>query len=262
MQPLISVIINCHNGEKYLQKSINSLLLQTYKKWELIFWDNNSKDRSKEIVLGFRDKRIKYFKAKKFSKLYHARNLAIKKAKGEYISFLDTDDWWAPNFLKNHYKKIEITKSNIVYSNYYIYNEKKKFFKLRSNKNMPNGLITQKLLDDYNIGILAVLIKKEVFKKNKFNSSYNIIGDFDFFINLSKTLNFHSIQSSSAYYRIHDNNFSNIKISMYIEELTKWIKINKFSLLKNKFNLNSVKFFLFKMKIKFFLKKLNLFKGP
>jgi hypothetical protein len=127
---------------------------------------------------------------------------------------------------------------------------------------MPNGLITQKLLDDYNIGIIAVLIKKVVFKKNKFNSSYNIIGDFDFFINLSKKFNFHSIQSSSAYYRIHDNNFSNIKISMYIEELTKWIKINKFSLLKNKFNLNSVKFFLFKMKIKFFLKKLNLFKGP
>ena len=47
-KPLISIIINCHNGEKYLRKSISSVLNQTYKNWEIIFFDNNSNDKSKK----------------------------------------------------------------------------------------------------------------------------------------------------------------------------------------------------------------------
>ena len=61
-KPLVSVIMNCHNGEKYLIESISSLITQSYKNWELIFWDNNSTDNSKKIVIKFKDKRIKYNK--------------------------------------------------------------------------------------------------------------------------------------------------------------------------------------------------------
>tara|TARA_Y100001970_G_scaffold58208_1_gene73805 strand:- start:13207 stop:13386 length:180 start_codon:yes stop_codon:yes gene_type:complete len=53
--------MNCHNGEAFLKESINSVINQTYKNWELIFWDNFSNDRSKEILLKFSDNRIKYF---------------------------------------------------------------------------------------------------------------------------------------------------------------------------------------------------------
>ena len=93
-QPLVSVIINCFNGEKYLSEAINSVLLQTYKNWELIFWDNQSSDRSAEIALSYDDPRIKYFYASKHTLLYEARNQAIEKSKGEFIAFLDVDDWW------------------------------------------------------------------------------------------------------------------------------------------------------------------------
>lgn len=252
--PLISVIMNCHNGESFLTKSIQSILNQSYRNWELIFWDNKSQDRSKEIVLSFKDKRIRYFKTNKLSKLYKARNFALNKAKGEYISFLDTDDWWSPNFLKKHIKKIKETKSNLVYSNYYIYNQKSKNIELRSNKKMPSGIITQKLLDRYNIGIISVLLKKNIFKKFRFNGNYNIIGDFDFFINLSKKFNFYSIQTPLAYYRIHDNNFSNLNNSMYIKELSIWLNKNKHSLLKRNLSFNSLKVLLLKLRIKFFFK--------
>ena len=93
-KPLISIIMNCYNGEKYLKKSIKSVINQNYKNWELIFWDNKSSDNSKKILKEFKDNRIKYFFSKKFTNLYEARNLAIKKSKGSYICFLDTDDWW------------------------------------------------------------------------------------------------------------------------------------------------------------------------
>ena len=61
VKPLISVIINCHNGEKYLHSCIKSIINQSYKKWELIFFDNASIDNSAKIIRGYKDKRIKYF---------------------------------------------------------------------------------------------------------------------------------------------------------------------------------------------------------
>ena len=62
--PLISIIINCFNGEKFLSQSIKTVFDQTYSNWEIIFWDNKSTDKSKEIIKSFKDSRIKYFYSK------------------------------------------------------------------------------------------------------------------------------------------------------------------------------------------------------
>ena len=124
-KPLVSIIMNCYNGEKYLKESIKSIINQTYKNWELIFWDNCSTDNSKKITKKFKDNRIYYFKSKQFVNLYEARNLALKKCKGKYISFLDTDDKWKPNKL---YKQISFFKKNknikMLYSNYIVQKKK------------------------------------------------------------------------------------------------------------------------------------------
>ena len=68
MKPLISIIMNCFNGEEFLSKSLESIIKQTYANWELIFWDNQSSDRSYEIVNSLNDNRIKYFLAKEHTK--------------------------------------------------------------------------------------------------------------------------------------------------------------------------------------------------
>ena len=112
-KPLVSVIMNCHNGSKFLEQSIDSIISQTYKNWELIFWDNVSQDDSKKIINKFSDNRIKYFKSKKFNRLYKSRNLAIQNAKGEFISFLDTDDLWQKDKLEkqmNFFQKMKVIK--------------------------------------------------------------------------------------------------------------------------------------------------------
>ena len=59
---LVSVIVNCHNGEQYLEECIKSVINQSYENWELIFWDNCSSDNSKLVLEKFSDKRIKYFR--------------------------------------------------------------------------------------------------------------------------------------------------------------------------------------------------------
>ena len=121
---LVSIIMNCHNGQQYLKYSLKSIFNQTYKNWELIFWDNLSTDGSKKILDQFRDKRVKYYKSKKFISLYKARNLAISIAKGKYISFLDTDDLWKKNKLFDQVKILQKNKKvDIIYSNYDLKNE-------------------------------------------------------------------------------------------------------------------------------------------
>ena len=59
--PLVSIIMNCYNGEKYLAQSLQSIISQTYENWEIIFWDNLSSDNSKKILNGFNDKKNKIF---------------------------------------------------------------------------------------------------------------------------------------------------------------------------------------------------------
>ncbi len=253
---LVSVIMNCHNGEKFLNDSVKSVINQTYQNWELIFFDNASNDNSKKIIQGFKENRIKYFFSKKFLNLYAARNEAIEKSNGKYISFLDIDDYWAPNKLVEQVKFLENNKEyKIVYSNYYVQNDKKRKKFIKYQNQLPSGLIAQKLLDKYCVGILTVLLEKRFFEKNYFNSNFNIIGDFDFIINLSKKFKIGSIQEPLANYRLHENNFSTKKIELHKKELEFWIKENQNKLSLQNLNLRNQKIYLFKLKFKSFLSK-------
>ena len=87
---LVSIIMNCHNGDKYLKEALNSVILQSYKRWELIFYDNNSTDKSAKILKSYRDKRIKYYKSN-FVNLGIARKKAFMLCTGDYVTFLDCD---------------------------------------------------------------------------------------------------------------------------------------------------------------------------
>ena len=97
---LISVIVNCCNGETYLENCINSILNQTYSNYEIIFLDNNSSDNSLDVIKKFNNSKIKIYKTNSYLKLYDARNLAVEKSNGEFITFLDTDDWWTKDKLQ------------------------------------------------------------------------------------------------------------------------------------------------------------------
>ncbi len=227
--PLVSIIMNCYNGQKFIAESVKSILAQTYKNFEVIFWDNQSNDNSAEIYKSFKDKRLKYYYANTHTSLYEARNFAIKKAKGKLISFLDTDDLWIKDKLNLQVKKFRNKKIGLVYSNYYILNQitgfKKKFYKRR----LPEGFIFENLLKEYFIGICTVMLKRSIFQNNRqlFNKKYNIIGDFDLFMRISKKNYFSSINFPLAIYRVHNKSLSNQNYKMHISELKFWIKNQK-----------------------------------
>ena len=99
-KPLVSVIMNCLNCEQYLNEAIDSVYAQTYENWEIIFWDNDSCDNSKNIAKSY-DSRLKYFSSDETCILGKARTMAVQEARGEYLAFLDCDDIWFKDKLKN-----------------------------------------------------------------------------------------------------------------------------------------------------------------
>ena len=125
-QPLISVIVNCYNGEKFIDRCILSILEQTYKNFEVIFWNNKSTDNTLRIIQKYSDVRIKVFNSKIHTNISYARNEAIKKSKGEYICFLDIDDYWDQNKLEHQLKSFTSEEIGLSFTNFWYVNSQKK----------------------------------------------------------------------------------------------------------------------------------------
>lgn len=257
---LISVIVNCFNGETYLENCINSILHQTYSNYEIIFLDNNSSDNSLDIIKKFSNPKIKIYKTNSYLKLYDARNLAVEKSNGEFITFLDTDDWWTKDKLK---KQIEFFAKNkkidFIYSNYYIFYSNKNKNKIKIAHNfLPYTNIVQENLKNYKIGIPTTMLKRDIFNHYRFDSKYEIIGDFDFFIRVIQNYKTGVIKEPLAYYRLHDKNFSKKKSQLYIKELEHWLLLNQNSFENKGFSITAQKYYLLKLKIKELFKKFKI----
>src|SRR5579871_5540987 len=93
--PWVSVIMNCYNGERFVKQAIDSVYSQTFTNWEIIFWDNASTDRTAEIA-GSYDNRLRYFRGEVNVPLGQARRLAMARARGEWLAFVDHDDRCLP----------------------------------------------------------------------------------------------------------------------------------------------------------------------
>ena len=121
MDDLISIIMPSFNTGKYITETIESVLAQSYKNWELIIVDDCSSDNTDEIVSTYlSDDRIQYLKNEKNSGAAFSRNIALRKAKGKWIAFLDSDDLWMPEKLE---KQLSFMKSNGYFFSYTDYEE-------------------------------------------------------------------------------------------------------------------------------------------
>lgn len=97
--PLVSVVIPTYNYGRYLGRALQSVLDQAYTKWEVIVIDNHSTDNTDEVMASYSDSRITYLKIHNNGVIAASRNAGIRVAKGEWIAFLDSDDWWTSNKL-------------------------------------------------------------------------------------------------------------------------------------------------------------------
>ena len=126
----VSVIIPVYNVEKYLRQNLQSVADQTLKEIEIICVDDGSTDSSFEIVQEFAAKDPRFVAVQqKNAGAGAARNNGLRRARGEYLSFLDSDDFFAPDMLETAYNKAQETKADFVVFNSDQYNEDEKKFK-------------------------------------------------------------------------------------------------------------------------------------
>lgn len=120
MYPLVSIIVPIYNAEKYLERCINSILAQEYTHFELLLMDDGSTDRSPQICDHFaaQDTRIKVIH-KENSGVSDTRNMALDLAQGDYIQFLDSDDWITPDATKNFVQSAVSNGCDLVISAFY-----------------------------------------------------------------------------------------------------------------------------------------------
>jgi len=215
--PFVSVIMASRNASKFIETAIQSVLVQTFRDWELIIVDDNSNDNSIAIINEYKkkDKRIRLISNLKTLGPAKSRNIALNLSKGKWISILDSDDVYFPLKLE---KQIEIIKNrpevifvgsglvfidkNGVYLSYYKYSSKDSILKenILKNKQFPPHS--------------SYFIKSNYLKKiNGYNTRYYMAPDYDLLLRLLKFGKFTCANDVLVKLRLHENNRSLIRIN-------------------------------------------------
>ena len=115
---MVSIILPVYNAEQFLKETMLSIITQNYKNIELLIINDASTDRSREIINNFNDKRITLFNLEKNKGVANARNIGLKESKGEYITFIDSDDLWTSDKITEQVKFMKQNKLDLCYSYY------------------------------------------------------------------------------------------------------------------------------------------------
>ncbi len=214
--PLVSVIIPCYNSEKFISDTIRSVLNQSYHNFEIILIDDGSTDKTIKLIQGFaeNDSRIKLFTTEHSGRPSVPRNFGVKKSRGEYLAFLDSDDLWTKEKLKY---QLEVLVNNpqvsLVYSMCFTFG-KASFFSQMSEL-LPLPLRAARNREDFikignTIPLSSVMVRKQAFEDaGGFDEDPNDkLEDYGLWLEISKTNNFRFIPRIHVYYRIHENQFS------------------------------------------------------
>lgn len=202
--PLVSVIVNCYNGEQFLREAIDSVFQQSYQHFEIIFWDNVSTDNSALIAQSYGEK-VKYYRATENRPLGEARVYAMEKASGKYLAFIDCDDIWLPSKLET---QVILMESNPDFSLCYGSVEEislagEHFRNVRTT--YESGYILDKLLLQFDIHIITCMISMPLLKKSglKFDPVITASEEYCLFMQLASQYKIGVIRDILARYRVH-----------------------------------------------------------
>ena len=229
---LVSVIIPYFKKKKFIYRTLNSVLKQTYKNLEVIIIYDDSDLSDLKFIKKFckKNKRIKIHLNKKNMGVSKSRNLGVKKSKGKYIAFIDSDDLWKKNKLKTQLDFMRKNKCLISHTDYEIINNKNKIL---GYMRVKKRLSYNDLIFSCDIGLSTVMISKKLKSKVLFP---NIITkeDYILWLKLSKKFNIHGIQKNLGFWRKSDSSLSYTwqKIK---DAFTLYSKYEKFNLIKSLF---------------------------
>ena len=213
--PLISAIMIVYNGERFIEKAIDSILNQSFKNFEFLILNDGSTDATDEIIKRklITDKRIVYLINEINLGLSYSRNKIINHAHGKYIIVTDADDISFLDRFENQVNFMTLNPHIDIYG---------AFVKLINETDQPfecweypikNNEIKDGLKNACIVANPTIIFKKSIFTKiNGYNNALTICEDWDFFVRASLYFNFENSNAPNIYYRIHNNNISKTKL--------------------------------------------------
>lgn len=203
-EPLVSILVNCYNSEKYLKECLDSIFAQTYKNFEVILWDNCSTDQTPKIAHSY-DERLKYFRGETNVPLGEARNLALSKVKGEFVGFLDSDDKWQPTKLEKQIPLFQNKKVGLVFCDTINFDHEGEQRQVYKTTKFYTGRCFRKLLTHYFLSIGSVVIRTKCLQTQSeyFDPSYNMIEEADLFRRIAFEWELDMVNEPLNYWRVH-----------------------------------------------------------
>jgi glycosyltransferase involved in cell wall biosynthesis len=224
--PKISIIIPAYNRAHLIPRALESVFKQTFRDYEVIVVDDASVDNTAEVMNSF-SHQVKYVRQTQRSGSAGARNRGILEAKGEYIAFLDSDDFWIPEKLAEQAKILDAHKNvGIVYSKMAIIDEKGELCGTKPAQ--VSGKNYQELLQIWgDLPTSTVLTRRECFDKaGMFDTSLITMQDIDMWLRIARHYDLYEIEDKMlAYYCRHEEQATKSKIRVYEGLVTLFKKI-------------------------------------
>ncbi len=213
--PSVSVIIPSYNAERWIKSTIDSVLAQTYSNIEIIVVDDGSTDESVSVI-SKNYPEIKLI-TQKNQGVAAARNKGIENASSEWIAFLDADDIWLPNKIRDQFELLATDReAQMAYSAWHVWPSQTPdpdpdllslLEKTRDNSDKfqgPSGWIYPELLEDCHVWTSTVLAKRTLFEQiGKFDATLKIGEDYDLWLRASQSTKILRVAKPLALYRIH-----------------------------------------------------------
>ncbi|MEM8828953.1 MAG: glycosyltransferase, partial [Cyanobacteria bacterium P01_G01_bin.19] len=206
---LISIIIPAYNASDTISKTVNSVLNQTYQNWELIIINDGSTDNTFDLVNQLTDPRIKAHDYPNAG-VAEARNQGIKIARGDYLAFLDADDWWTEDKLALQIQAlVDNPQAGVAYSwTYFIHEQTEKCFPSKAVYHQGN-VLSQLLENNFLAHGSNPLIRRQAIAQTGcFDSSFPHCADWDYYLRLAMNWDFVVVPKHQIYYRQSANSMT------------------------------------------------------
>lgn len=230
---LVSVIIPTYNRAYCLDRAIESVINQTYLDWELIIVDNYSSDDTDSLVSKYSNNRIRLLKIHNQGVIAASRNKGIRHSSGEYIAFLDSDDWWSPDKLTKSVESLDLG-ADIVYHDMFIYYPDRAEFKSSKKsktRRLCSPIFNDLLLNGNGINNSSVVARSSVIKKiGGISEDRDLVAseDYDTWLRLStKTERFKRLDGCFGWYTVGQNGMANAdRFEKTLKKIVKLYPIN------------------------------------
>lgn len=214
----IDIILPNYNSHEFLEETLKSIINQSYFNWRLIIVDDNSDNKTKQILRKFlKNKKINAYFLKKNQGAGFCRNYALKKSKSSFVAFIDSDDIWKKNKLKEQINFMIKNKCSFSYTYYETFGDKKKFIK------PPLSFDYSEFIHNTSIATSSMMVKKDMIKNIKFTRT-KICEDYYFKCKLLKKVKYAlCLNKFLTKYRVRKNSLQSNNLNNFF-----WIwKINK-----------------------------------